>query len=247
MRGNLIVIEGSDGCGKATQSKLLHEYLESNNIESMLQSFPNYESESAGPVKMYLNSELGDLSQVTAYQASILYATDRFCTLQKNHIEEKLETGCNVICDRYVESNMIHHVPRLTVSEDNREVDAFIKYMEDLEYGTFQIPRPSIIFYLHVDPEVSAGLRNTRAEEIKKTANSDADNVSLHVDIHESNQHYLTSVSYSGLELAKQRGWTIINCMRNGAIKTRDEIHNEIVFQLTTVSNIELTLACDAY
>ena len=57
--GKLIVIEGSDGSGKATQTKLLYEYLMGKGRRVRMVSYPNYESESSSLVKMYLGSEFG--------------------------------------------------------------------------------------------------------------------------------------------------------------------------------------------
>ena len=56
--GKIIVIEGLDGSGKYTQSKILSYKLKSLGKNVKMISMPNYESESSGPVKMYLNSEI---------------------------------------------------------------------------------------------------------------------------------------------------------------------------------------------
>jgi len=42
MRGRLIVIEGGDGAGKATQTGLLREYLKEQKIPSASITFPQY-------------------------------------------------------------------------------------------------------------------------------------------------------------------------------------------------------------
>ena len=59
MNGKLIVIEGLDGSGKATQSALLRKALEEKGIKVRGLSFPDYSSLSSGPVRMYLNGEFG--------------------------------------------------------------------------------------------------------------------------------------------------------------------------------------------
>ena len=112
MRGRLIVIEGSDGCGKETQSKLLETALKEKGIDTIRISFPFYSSESSGPVKMYLDGRLGDKEKLSPKQIASLYAVDRLCIVKQLHIEEELNAGKWVICDRYVESNIIYQAAR---------------------------------------------------------------------------------------------------------------------------------------
>ena len=52
--GKVIVIEGSDGSGKATQTKLLYEALTAQGKKVKMVSYPCYESDSSALVKMYL-------------------------------------------------------------------------------------------------------------------------------------------------------------------------------------------------
>ena len=79
--GKLIVIEGLDGSGKATQTKLLQEYLAAQGISVRRVSFPDYESDSSALVKMYLAGTFGDKpGDVNAYAASSFYAVDRWAS-----------------------------------------------------------------------------------------------------------------------------------------------------------------------
>ena len=50
--GKLLVIEGSDGSGKATQTKLLYEALQGAGKAVRMVSYPNYDSPSSALVKM---------------------------------------------------------------------------------------------------------------------------------------------------------------------------------------------------
>ena len=45
--GKLIIIEGLDGCGKSTQTKLLEEYFEKNSINFKKIKLPDYDSKSS--------------------------------------------------------------------------------------------------------------------------------------------------------------------------------------------------------
>jgi len=80
----LIVIEGLDGSGKATQAKRLAEELARQGHAVRQVSFPDYDSPSSALVKMYLAGEFGDRpSDVNAYAASTFYAVDRYASFMK--------------------------------------------------------------------------------------------------------------------------------------------------------------------
>ena len=108
MAGKLIVIEGLDGSGKATQTQKLYDVLKSKGENVIKVSFPDYDSDSSALVKMYLRGEFGtDPDAVNPYAASSFYAVDRFASYAKNWREFYLNGGI-VIADRYTTSNAIH-------------------------------------------------------------------------------------------------------------------------------------------
>ena len=75
MNGKLIVIEGLDGSGKATQAKLLADTLAQKGENVRKITFPDYESDSSALVKMYLKGEFGSKpGDVNAYAASAFYS-----------------------------------------------------------------------------------------------------------------------------------------------------------------------------
>ncbi len=80
-RGKLIVLEGLDGSGKATQAKLLAKHLTAEGLQVQEITFPDYESDSSALVKMYLAGRFGDKpDDVNAYAASTFYAVDRYAS-----------------------------------------------------------------------------------------------------------------------------------------------------------------------
>ena len=57
--GKLLVIEGVDSSGKATQAKKLLENLKNIGYDVQSVEFPDYKSNSSALVKMYLGGEFG--------------------------------------------------------------------------------------------------------------------------------------------------------------------------------------------
>ena len=69
--GTLIILEGGDGSGKATQTKCLVERLQAEGHRVRSVSFPNYDSDASMPIKMYLSGQFGtDVDSVNPYVAS---------------------------------------------------------------------------------------------------------------------------------------------------------------------------------
>lgn len=217
MKGIIISIEGTDGAGKHTQQQLLMESLQKKGYAVFNQSFPNYDSESSAPVKMYLSGEFGDSANcLDAYQASVLFAVDRMCTYKKN-IEEHYNNGEIILCDRYVQSNFIHQCSK--IDDVDQKLD-FIKWEEEFEYGTLGLPRPDLTFFIEMPIEKSLELAHARADY--KTGKQK--------DIHEEDSLYMKKSYDNGLTLAKQLGWSLIHCVdKNNNLKTIDEIHQEIM------------------
>lgn len=227
-KGIIISIEGTDGAGKHTQQQLLLNNLKVNGYEVFDKSFPNYESDSSAPVKMYLKGEFGSSANcLDAYQASLLYAVDRMCTYNKE-IKSHYENGEIILFDRYVQSNFIHQCSKI---DDFDEKMKFIDWEENLEYGTCKLPRPDLVFFIEMPVEKSLELARARAEY--KTGESK--------DIHEEDTSYMEKSYNNGITLAKELGWNLIHCVdENNNLKTIEEIHEEIMTLVNEfLSNIE--------
>lgn len=217
MNGKIIAIEGTDGSGKKTQTELLFNYLKQKG-KTILQSFPNYESNSSAPVKMYLNGEFGEAANsLDAYSSSLLFAVDRLCTWQK--LKKEYENGTNIVFDRYVQSNMVHQACKI---EDETEREKFLNWIDNLEFEVIKLPRPNKVFFLNMPPKISKALANAR-KDLKAGTEK---------DIHEKDEKYLTSAYNAGMSVAKKFGWEIIDCIKDGKLKTIEEIHKEIVSKL---------------
>src|SRR3990167_11381683 len=219
-KGKLIVFEGADGSGKATQAKLLLEYLKRERISAEFISFPRYEKSLWGKmVKRYLNGEFGKVDEVSPYLASVLYAGDRMSASAQ--IRKWLSEGKMVICDRYVGSNLAHmgakFNPSSTESRRGREVQSskfkFIEWLEKLEYGENKIPREDLVFFLDVSVEISQKLMDDRK-----------------LDIHERNVDYLKKVTQEYESLARERkNWLRVECLENGRLMSPEAIHQKVL------------------
>jgi len=209
-----INIEGTDGCGKQTQSKLIYEDLKAQGKNVLMHSFPSYESKSSGPVRMYLGGEFGEnANSLDAYQASTIFAVDRLCTMKL--IEKDFNDGF-VVLDRYTPSNMIHQAIKFENKEDKLK---YLNWLEEFEYGLLNLPRPTLTIFLDMPVEKSVELANNR-KELKNHENK---------DIHENFEH-LSKAYVNATEIAEMFGWIKINCVdEDNNIKSIETIHEEIM------------------
>lgn len=214
MKGKLIVIEGLDGSGKATQSILLKKSLEQKKQNVTHISFPDYKEPSSALVKMYLNSEFGsDPSDVNAYAASSFFAVDRYASYKK-FWQKNYDNNGIIICDRYVTSNAVYQMAKM----QEELWEGYLNWLYDYEYDKLGLPRPDYVIYLRVPIEVSQVLMNGRYGN-----NSDEK------DLHEKNTVFLKKCQRAAEYVCNRDGWTVINCSESSTIRSIDHIHNDII------------------
>lgn len=206
-KGLLIVIEGIDGSGKTTQIELLKQVLATQGVPWEAISFPRYgDNIYADLVTRYLEGEFGSISEVNPYLISLAFAGDRL--LAKPQIEGWLNEGKMVLANRYISANKAHMGAHLT--EDQRE--EFISWLDELEYQANRLPKEDLTILLKVDPKI--GQKNV------------AGRLS---DLHEENIKHLEEASKIYLELSKKEAnWYVIDCMKNGQMRSKDDVHQEI-------------------
>ncbi|MBI2668559.1 deoxynucleoside kinase [Candidatus Woesearchaeota archaeon] len=207
MNGQLIVIDGIDGSGKATQTKLLGERLRNagHHVETM--NFPQYEHTFFGKmVRRYLNGEFGNPTEVNPYLASLLYALDRFESAGK--LVQWLREGKTVVLDRYYTSNLIHQGAKM----EEAALEQYQQWLDAAEFEVLKIPKPDVVIFLHVDARTSLKLISQRG---------------LGRDGHDTLEHLQTAEKRC-VYLAQKLGWKTIECCREGRIRSLDEIHEEV-------------------
>lgn len=230
-RGKTILIEGTDCSGKETQSKLLLERLKKENISVEVMSFPRYYTPSGRIVgQCYLGKDKpspgaqswqGDTAWfeeadlVDPKVASLYYAADRRAALPE--IKAILNSGKNIIFNRYVESNMGHQGGKIIDSEERAKL---IKFIEELEYNLLELPQPDVVIFLYMPHQIASKLKAGRAGAADK---------------HEANINHLIRAEKCYLELAEKRKWVKINCAPDGTIdslKTPEQIHEEVYWEV---------------
>ena len=214
--GKLFVIDGTDGSGKQTQSSLLKERLKKEGIDFRAVSFPNYESPSSALVKMYLEGEFGTNAQeISPYIASTFYAADRYATF-KTEYEEYYNNGGIIIADRYTTSNMIHQAGKI---KNDKEREKFLNWLWDFEFNLYGLPIPTEVIFLNMPIEYSQKLMETRENKITHQAKK---------DIHERSKTHLQDAYNEALKLVKKYNWCEIKCVKDGQIRTIEDISEEI-------------------
>ncbi|MFA6466274.1 MAG: thymidylate kinase [Patescibacteria group bacterium] len=215
-KGKFIVIEGGDGSGKTTQFNLLKEKLLADGHQLETVDFPQYGQPSAVLVEKYLNGDFGSAKEVGAYRASIFYAVDRYEASFR--MKEWLSEGKIVLANRYATSNMVHQAGKI---KDTLERDKFLNWLDELEFGIFDIPRPDLVFFMNISADISQNLA------LQKNARHD--NIKSKNDIHENDLGHLEDALEAGNYVAKKYNWEIINCDDgSGQMRSIDDIHNEV-------------------
>ena len=211
--GKLIVIEGTDGSGKSTQFKRMAERLEQENVAFRRLVFPRYSQESSALIRLYLGGAFGTKpGDVNAYAASAFYAVDRFASY-KDDWGQWYNDGGLIFSDRYTTSNAVHQASK----EPAEKQGEFLKWLYEFEYDKLGLPRPDLVIYLDVPTDFT--------EKMMRSSEA-ATNTSA--DIHEKDLTYLATCRQTGRMAAEFYGWKVIHCVKDGQMRSIEDIHEEI-------------------
>jgi len=211
--GKLIVIEGTDGSGKSTQFQALTQRLSQEGKEFKTLVFPQYSEPSSALIRMYLGGEFGEKpSDVNAYAASAFYAVDRYASYKKGW-GQWYDGGGLIVSDRYTTSNAVHQASKEPIHARGE----YLRWLYEFEYDRLGLPRPDLTIYLDVPTEYTEKLLRSR----EAATNTQA-------DIHEKDMAYLATCRETGRAAAAFYGWTVIKCVRDGVMRSIEDIHNEI-------------------
>ena len=223
--GKFIVFEGLDGSGKSIQTNLLVSHLKKEAYRTEKIDFPQHGKKSAGLVDEYLNGKYGSALEVGPYRASIFYACDRYDASFK--IRKWLKEEKIVVSDRYVASNIGHQGGKI---KNKKERKTFLKWLYNLEYNIFGIPKPDITFILKTSPKLAREMASKITDEEKKKKRIAYLGNKIR-DIHERDLSHLARTLDSYLEAAKEfpKEFKIIECMKNNKFIPPEIIHQEII------------------
>jgi dTMP kinase len=217
-RGLFIAIEGGDGSGKRTQSKLLGKKAREAGYDVLELSFPQYGEPSALFAGRYLDGQYGKSDEVHPELASLAYAVDRFAaglTIREHLQHDK----ALVIADRYVASNLAHQGTKIA-NDAKRQL--FYDEIMQLEYETLGIPKPSLNLVLLVPSDVAqrnVDQKDTRSYTDKKR------------DIHEADANHLELAKANYEELCRlyPEEFTAVECMNDElTMHSIEDIHEDI-------------------
>jgi dTMP kinase len=198
----LVVLEGIDGTGKATQTKMLSEKLRAHGLIVNNLSFPRYGmGYGAEMVSRYLRGDCGELDP---YAAAMFYAMDRF--EHRADLMLKLETSDVVVVDRYVGSNLAHQSARVVGdSEKQTHLKRFITW---LEYELYRMPVPDVQILLSSTTATAA--KNREKREAADILERDSDHQSRALEQYQS--------------IASELGWLTILTVHDGRQREPDAI-----------------------
>lgn len=218
-RGRFIVIEGTDGSGKATQAKLLAQYFRRRGKPVRTIAFPQYGKKSAGAVEAYLNGGYGSPKEVGTYRAAIFYAVDRAAARKK--ILSWLNEGAVVIADRYIASNWAFGGALLSPRARRK----YWKWDADLEFSLFGIPKPDRTIVLIVPPKIAQQLI------LKKRARSYLSRRKR--DAHERDVGYQAKVIFTYREIGHVfPNVDVVECAPHGTLLSMQAVHKRVLQSL---------------
>ena len=213
MQGKLIVFEGTDGSGKATQSELLCQELTRRGIPYRKLTFPRYQEESSALVRLYLGGAFGQKpGDVNAYAAASFYSVDRYASYKQDW-GSYYEQGGLLIADRYTTSNAVHQTSKLPPEQ----WESFLGWLFDFEFHLLGLPAPDEVIYLQVDPAVSQKLMTQRyhGDESRK-------------DVHEKDTEYLARSRCAAEYCAAHLGGAVVHCTSGDNIRSIEDIQAEV-------------------
>lgn len=198
MSGLFITMEGIDGAGKTTQTKLLADYLKKYGFDVTCTREPGGNPISEKIRNIIIDIENKDITDLTE---AFLYAASR-AQLTNKVILPALKEGNIVICDRYLDSNLVYQGIARGIGEDI--------IMDINKYSTYNLV-PDVTFFLKVTPKKGLA-RKKRQEKLDRI---------------ESEKFYFHKKVYDGyLEIADKYKERIITINANRDVEV---IHKDII------------------
>ena len=205
MNNLFITFEGGDGSGKSTQVNLLKDYLENLNFETIKTREPGG-TPSAEILRDLLTT--GEVEKWTPMSEALLMWASRYEHLIQV-IEPALNSGKNVICDRFYDSTYAYQGVAHNLGIDK---------MEKLKKIIIGDIEPDVTFILDIDPKVGLKRSLDRSNQENRFE-------SYNIDFH-------NKIRSAFLEIAKKNK---NRCVVVDASLNEQEINNLII---TVIDNL---------
>jgi dTMP kinase len=221
----IFVIEGVDGAGKSTQIKLLNKFFSHKGFQCEYLHFPRTEEPYFGElIARFLRGEFGSLNEVSPWLVAMLYAGDRRDA--SDLISGWLKKGSIVLLDRYTYSNIAYQCAKL---KEPGARDNLMKWILDLEFRHFGIPRPDLNIFLDVP------FSFTEKKLLSSRKGSDRSYLNGTRDIHEESLDFQKRVRDMYLRIAEADNClSVVDCSnKEGSILSPEEISDRIIQLIT--------------
>ena len=205
MNNLFITFEGGDGSGKSTQVNLLKDYLDNLNFETIKTREPGG-TPSAEILRDLLTT--GEVEKWTPMSEALLMWASRYEHLIQV-IEPALNSGKNVICDRFYDSTYAYQGVAHNLGIDK---------MEKLKKIIIGDIEPDVTFVLDIDPKVGLKRSLDRSNQENRFE-------SYNIDFH-------NKIRSAFLEIAKKNKK---RCVVIDASLNEQEINNLII---TVIDNL---------
>lgn len=227
-KGKLIVIDGTDGSGKTTQVVLLTDRLKKEGYKIKVVDFPEYYKNFFGKfIGHCLSEQYYNWLGVHPKIASVMYAADRWESSED--IRKSIKAGYIVIANRYVSANQIHQGGKIKSAKKRAD---FMKWLDEMEYEVFKIPRPDLTLYLSLPINIVLQLLKDRDSSKMKR-----EYLKKKKDVHESDVNFLINSRKSALKLEKEvPNFKKVECSEKGKIMTREQIHEKIYAEVKKIT-----------
>jgi dTMP kinase len=201
MLNKLIVLEGTDGAGKSTQTELVKKYLELNSLKYEYFHFPMYgHNEFSEVIAKFLRGEFGGIDEVDPYFVANIYAMDRFMFLPE--LNRAIKENDVVLLDRYVFSNLAYQGAKFG-GEESQKIKNWI---HDFEFGFLKLPYPDLSIFFDVPMDVvKERLQSKREGEDRKYLEGKS-------DIHEEDLDFQSRVRDNYIGLVGATNYKIATC-----------------------------------
>ncbi len=170
-----ITLEGIEGCGKSTQSRMIRDYLESRDFKVTQTLEPGGSALGTTLRQLLLDPANNDITGLTEL---FLYLADRSQHVA-SVIRPALERGEVVLCDRFADSTVVYQ-------GYGRGLDP--KLLHQLNEVAVNATWPDLTLLLDLDPEIGlkrALTRNLKDNKHQTEGRFEAEDLSFHIRVRE--------------------------------------------------------------